>query len=250
MTLTPQRLNLPDNSIIAYHASAGKSPTVIFLGGFMSDMTGTKATTLEAHCRARGQAFVRFDYFGHGASSGQFRDGTIGRWRDDALRVIDDLTSGPLVLVGSSMGGWIALLAAIARPDRVRGFVGLAAAPDFTRELMLPTLTPGERDALQTKGFFEQPTAYGAEPYVITRALLEEGDRHLVLDRPVPVQCPVRLIHGDQDPDVPWELSVRLMGRLMSENVTLTVVKGGDHRLSTPSDLARICAAVDELSVD
>lgn len=248
MTLTPQRLSLPDHTIIAYHASAGKSPTVIFLGGFMSDMTGTKATTLEAHCRARGQAFVRFDYSGHGQSSGRLRDGTIGRWRADALAVIDQVTTGPLVLAGSSMGGWIALLAALARPDRVQGFIGLAAAPDFTEELMRPALTPRERQALETDGFFEQPSAYGAEPYVITRSLLEDGARHLVLDRPVALSCPVRLIHGEQDGDVPWALSVRLMGRLTAEDVTLTLVKGGDHRLSTPSDLKRMCAAVDELS--
>ncbi|MDA5192978.1 alpha/beta fold hydrolase [Govanella unica] len=253
MTLTPpsipQRLNLPDHSTLAYHALAGKSPTVVFLGGFMSDMTGTKAMALEAHCRGHGQAFVRFDYFGHGSSSGQFRDGTIGRWRDDALAVMDQLTRGPLVLVGSSMGGWIALLAAMARPERVVGLVGLAAAPDFTRDLMAPSFTAEERHALETKGFFEQPTAYGDAPYVITRALIEEAERHLILDHPVPVTCPVRLIHGDQDPDVPWQLSVRVIGRLMSEDVTLTLVKGGDHRLSTPADLARISAAVEELSV-
>lgn len=244
----PKRLTLSDGSYIAYHASPGKNPGVVFLGGFMSDMTGTKATALEAHCRATGRAFVRFDYLGHGASSGKFEDGTIGRWRDDALAVLDRVTDGPQILVGSSMGGWIALLAALARPERVVGLVGLAAAPDFTRDLMWPSFTPEERDALARDGFIRQPTEYGDEPYVITRKLLDEAERHLLLDRPVGITCPVRLIHGTADPDVPWDVSRRLLERLQSQDVTLTLVKDGDHRLSGPADLARLFAAVDELA--
>ncbi len=244
----PKRLTLSDGSYIAYHASPGKNPGVVFLGGFMSDMTGTKATALEAHCRATGRAFVRFDYLGHGASSGKFEDGTIGRWRDDALAVLDRVTHGPQILVGSSMGGWIALLAALARPERVVGLVGLAAAPDFTRDLMWPSFTPEERDALARDGFIRQPTEYGDEPYVITRKLLDEAERHLLLDRPVGITCPVRLIHGTADPDVPWDVSRRLLERLQSQDVTLTLVKDGDHRLSSPADLARLFAAVDELA--
>ncbi|RMF08878.1 MAG: alpha/beta hydrolase [Alphaproteobacteria bacterium] len=245
--MAPQALALEDGSVIAYHKIEGNSPGVIFLGGFMSDMTGTKATALEAHCRAHGRAFIRFDYQGHGQSSGRFRDGTIGRWRDDAIAVLDRLAEGPQVLVGSSMGGWIALLAALARPERVVGVVGIAAAPDFTRDLMWERYSEEQRSILQSEGFIEEPSEYSDEPYVITYRLIEEARDHILLDRPVAIHVPVRLLHGMQDADVPWQTALRLADRLESEDVTVTLVKNGDHRLSEPADIDRICAAVDDL---
>lgn len=247
-TATPTRLTLSDETSIAYHATAGNTPGVIFLGGFMSDMTGTKATALETHCRSVGRAFVRFDYSGHGASSGKFEQGTIGRWRAEAIAILDEVAAGPQILVGSSMGGWIALLVALARPERVAGLVTVAAAPDFTRDLMRPGFSAEERRLLDARGYIEQPSDYGDAPYIITRDLLVEAENHLLLDRPVPLDCPVRLIHGENDQDVPWQTSLRLLERLTSQDVTLTLVKGGDHRLSAPADIDRLCAAVDDLT--
>ncbi len=243
----PQELALEDGSIIAYHKDEGKTPGVIFLGGFMSDMTGTKATALEAHCRAHGRAFIRFDYRGHGQSSGEFRDGTIGGWRDDAVAVLDTVADGPQVLVGSSMGGWIALLTALVRPERVVGLIGIAAAPDFTRDLMWEGYSEDQQRTLETRGFIEEPSDYGDDPYVITYRLIEEGRDHILLDHPVPLTCPVRLLQGMQDPDVPWRTALRLADRLESEDVTVTLVKTGDHRLSEPADIGRLYAAVDDL---
>ncbi|HWK44809.1 MAG TPA: alpha/beta hydrolase [Stellaceae bacterium] len=223
-------------------------PGVAFLGGFNSDMTGTKATWLEAFCAARGQAFIRFDYQGHGQSSGRFEDGTIGMWTADALAVLDALTEGPQLLIGSSMGGWISLLVALARPTRVAGLIGIAAAPDFVDELMWPQMPEAERARLMTDGLIRVASAYDPTGYVLTRALIEDGRQHRLLDRPVPLNQPVRLFHGSADAEVPWQLSAKLLDRLTSRDVTLTLVKDGDHRLSTPSDLARIGAAVAELS--
>ena len=243
----PRTLHTADGNTIAYHKDEGKTPGVIFMGGFMSDMTGTKATALEAHCRAHGRAFIRFDYRGHGQSSGVFRDGTIGAWRDDALAVIDQLAEGRQVLVGSSMGGWIALLAALARPGRVAGLVGIAAAPDFTRDLMWENYSEQDRETLKRQGFIEEPSAYSDAPYVICRRLIEEGQDHILLDGPVKLGCPVRLLQGMQDNDVPWKTALRLADRLISDDVIVTLVKGGDHRLSTPADLERLFAAVDDL---
>jgi len=244
---TPRTLHLADGTTIAYHKDEGKAPGVIFLGGFMSDMTGTKATALQAHCRAHGRAFIRFDYQGHGQSSGVFRDGTIGAWRDDALAVIDELAEGPQILVGSSMGGWIALLAALARPDRVAGLVGIAAAPDFTRDLMWDSYSEADRETLKSQGFLEEPSEYSDEPYVISYRLIEEGYDHILLDGPVGLTCPVRLLQGMKDNDVPWETALRLADRLTSNDVVVQLVKGGDHRLSTPADLERLFRAVDDL---
>jgi pimeloyl-ACP methyl ester carboxylesterase len=231
---------------LAHARTAGMPPTVVFLTGFRSDMTGGKALFLEAHCRGAGRAFLRFDYRGHGASSGRFEDGTIGDWLDDTLSVIDRLTSGDLVLVGSSMGGWIALLAALARPERVKGLVGIAAAPDFTERLILPALGETERAALARDGLIVVPSAYG-EPTPITRRLLEEGRRHLLMGAPIPVHCPVHLLHGQRDPDVPWTTALDLAARLESDAVTVELVKDGDHRLSREEDLRRIAAALDRV---
>jgi pimeloyl-ACP methyl ester carboxylesterase len=242
-----------DGATIAYVATPGVGPGiacpgVVFLGGFMSDMTGTKAMALEAFCRARGQAFVRFDYFAHGASSGRFADATIGRWRDDVLCVLDRLTEGPQILVGSSIGGWLMLLAALARPEGIAALVGIAPAPDATEDLIWPQLTVDQRAAIQRDGQIAIPSAYDPNGYVITRRLIEEGRRHLVLRDKLAIACPVRLLHGMQDPDVPWQTSLRLAERLAGRDVTVTLVPAGDHRLSTPADLALLYDAVAALS--
>lgn len=231
---------------LAYHSTRGKTPGVIFLGGFRSDMTGTKATALEQACAKNGRAFVRFDYFGHGQSTGNFTDGTIGRWREDAIAVLDDLSAGPQVLVGSSMGGWLMLLAALARPARVAGLVGIAAAPDFTEELMWNTFDPPIRETLETTGVYLEPSPYDPEPTPITMRLIEDGRAHLVLPHPIPFTGPVRLVHGMDDPDVPWQQAVRTAEALTSDDVVLTLIKGGDHRLSEPDQIDQIIAAVEE----
>jgi len=243
----PQFLDAGPGVSIAYHRFAGKSPGVVFLGGFMSDMTGTKALALEAFCRARGQAFLRFDYQGHGASSGRFEDGTIGSWADDALAAVGRLTDGPQILVGSSMGGWIALLTALKLAPRIAGLVGIAAAPDFTEDLMWAVFPAEKREALQRNGVVYEPSQYGEKPYGITYELIRDGRRHLLLRDPLRLRCPVRLLHGMLDPDVPWQRSLRLADKLESANVRVTLVKDGDHRLSRDQDLALLCRTVEEL---
>jgi pimeloyl-ACP methyl ester carboxylesterase len=230
------RLDRGNGVELAWAREEGRGPTVVFLAGFRSDMTGEKASALAAFCAARGQAMLRFDYSGHGASGGRFEDGTIGRWTEDALMMIDRQTSGKLLFVGSSMGGWIALLAALARPDRIAGLIGIAAAPDFTEALMWRAMDPGQRATLMRDGVLQVPSLYG-EPYPITRALIEEGRNHLLLGRTVGLDCPVRLLHGQRDPDVPWETSLRLAERLDGTDVQVILVKDGDHRLSRPRDL-------------
>ena len=210
-------------------------------------MTGTKAVFLESHCRKRGQAFIRFDYFGHGASSGRFSEGTIGRWREDALTVIDRLTEGPQILVGSSMGGWIMLLAALARPERIHALVGIAAAPDFTADLLPRRLSETQRRALDEAGRVVLPSTYDPAGYLYTKALVEDGNRNLVLRGPIPLDCPVRLLHGWADESVPWQQSLKLAERLASSDVVLALVKDGDHRLSRDADLARLARVLDGL---
>lgn len=234
---------------LAWSKLAGRAPTVVFLPGFLSDMTGLKGTELGGFCAARGQALLRFDYSGHGQSGGRFEDGTIGGWLEDTLAIIDRVSEGPLVLVGSSMGGWIALLAAIARPERIAGLVGIAAAPDFTERLMWQAMTFEERARLMTHDVIHGPSEYG-NPYPITRALIEDGRRHLLLDEPIPISCPIRLLHGQRDRDVPWELALLTADKLASPGVHVTLVKDGDHRLSRPQDLAllrrTLAALLDE----
>lgn len=236
-----------EGATIAYHAMPGKRPGVVFLTGFKSDMTGGKATRLAEFCRDRGQAYVRFDYFGHGASSGAFADGTIGRWADDAVFVLDRLTEGPQVLVGSSMGGWVMLLAALRRPERVSGLVGIAAAPDFTEDLVWDAFTPARREAMRLAGYVDLPDEYGGEPHRYTLGLVEEGRNHLLMRAPIDIRCPVRLIHGMSDPDVPWRTALALSDRLVSGDVEVTLVKAGNHRLSEPGDLDRMCRVVEAL---
>ena len=199
-----------------------------------------------AFCAASGQACLRFDYSGHGVSGGRFEDGTIGRWAADAMAAIDALSAGPVLLVGSSMGGWIALLAALARPERVAGVVGIAAAPDFTEALIWAALDVRHRESLVRHGSVTLPSTYG-EPMTLTRALIEDGRRHLLLDRPIPLACPARLLHGQRDADVPWETALRLAGRITGADVQVTLVKDGDHRLSRPADLALLRDVVGRL---
>lgn len=244
----PRTLTTEDGETIAYHHHAGRGPGVLFCGGFMSDMTGTKAMALEAFARDRGQAFTRFDYRGHGQSSGAFRDGTIGRWKSDALAVLDRVIDGPVIVVGSSMGGWIALLLALARPDRIAGLVGVAAAPDFTEDLMWAEFEEDVRQKLMSERVYLEPSDYSDEPYTITMDLIEEGRDHLIMRGPIPIRAPVRLLHGMRDSDVPHRLSVLLAERLETENVEVRLVKDGDHRLSTERDLALLTGAVSDLS--
>jgi len=236
-----------DGDTIAYHRLAGRPPGIVFLGGFRSDMTGTKAVFLEALARRRGQAFLRFDHFGHGQSSGRFEDATISRWAQDSIRVLDRLTEGPQLLIGSSMGGWLMLLAARARPARIHALIGIAPAPDFTSDLMWPRFSEEQRAAVMRDGILHLPSQYG-DPAPITRALIEDGKRNNLLDASIDVTCPVRLLHGMQDPDVPWQHSLRLVEALRSPDVRLTLVKDGDHRLSRDDDLALLARTVADLS--
>jgi pimeloyl-ACP methyl ester carboxylesterase len=245
--LLPSSLTREDGATIAYRRQPGRGPGVVFLGGFLSDMTGTKATALDAYCAARDQAFLRFDYFGHGRSSGDFAEATIGRWKDDALAVLDNLTEGPQVLVGSSLGGWIMLLLALARPGRVRALVGIATAADATEDLMWKEFPEDVRLLIEREGSARMPSAYGEQGYLITWKLIEEGRRHLVMRAPIPVCCPVRLLHGMNDAEVPWRRSLDLAGRLASPDVQVTLVKDGDHRLSRAQDLALVMRTLETL---
>ncbi len=237
---------------LAYHRLAGAAdqPGVMFLGGYRSDMQGSKALALEAHCRDSGQAFLRFDYSGHGDSEGAFTDGTISRWLADAVDVFDRLTTGPQILIGSSMGGWIAMLLALARPERVQGLIGIAAAPDFTEDLMWARFSEAERERLMREGVLYQETPYDPEPYAITRALIEDGRRHLLLRGPIAIDAPVHLLQGMQDADVPWRHVLRITEALVRDDVTVTLFKSGDHRLSEPARIRSIRAALVDLTKD
>jgi pimeloyl-ACP methyl ester carboxylesterase len=219
---------------------------VVWLGGFRSDMTGTKAEALAEWAADAGRGYLRFDYFGHGQSSGDFQAGTISRWREDALAVIDELTEGPLILVGSSMGGWISCLVALVRPDRMAALALIAPAPDFTEKLMGPNLPPEARAALAADGVWLQPSAYG-DPTPITQALIEDGDRWSILPGPVPIEVPVRILQGGDDPDVPWRHALELAQSLKGDDVVFSLIKDGDHRLSRPQNIARMVAMVAEL---
>ncbi|HYE44122.1 MAG TPA: alpha/beta hydrolase [Caulobacteraceae bacterium] len=223
----------------------GDGPTVVWLGGFKSDMMGGKAQALADAAAANGWRFLRFDYSAHGESSGRWEDATIGQWRADALAAVDQLTEGPLVLVGSSMGGWLACLTAIDRPQRVAAMVLVAPAVDFTEALMRPNIPPeGLRD-LELNGVWLEPSEYD-EPLPITRRLLDEGRDHLILGGPVPIACPVRILQGQDDEPVPWRHALKLADALASRDVVFTLVKGGDHRLSSPADLERLVRTVEE----
>jgi pimeloyl-ACP methyl ester carboxylesterase len=247
--MTTESFTSPEGRRLAFRrtpASAG-GVTFVWLCGFKSDMTGGKALALEAWARAAGHGALLFDYSGHGQSGGKFEDGTISAWREDALAAIDAQTEGPLVLVGSSMGGWMALLAAMARPGRVKALVLIAPAPDFIEKLMWPEFTPQQQAEIMGEGFILRPSAYG-EPYAITRALIEDGRQWSILDKDIPFAGPVRILQGMQDADVPWGHALALTTALTAEDLVLTLIKDGDHRLSRDEDIARLLAACGEVA--
>jgi len=246
MTEETGRLTRADGVELAWKRQVGQGPTMVFLPGFKSDMEGSKAVFLASWAEACGQAMLRLDYSGHGVSGGRFEDGTIGLWTQDALSVIDAMTEGPLLLVGSSMGGWIGLNIALARPARVIAYVGIAAAPDFTETLIWNTMPEAARAELMETGVVYAPSDYGA-PMPITRALIEDGRQHLLMGAEIPLSCPVRLLQGQRDGDVPWETAVALADRIAGEDVQVTLIKDGDHRLSRPADLALLLDVVEAL---
>src|SRR4051794_16688795 len=228
---------------IAYRLRQGSSPTLLFLPGYASDMGGTKALALDAFAERSDLSMLRLDYSGTGSSSGRFEDGTLALWLEECLAAIDRLTEGPIIVIGSSMGGWIALHLALLRPERVRALVGIAAAPDFTHW----GFSEDQKAALQHQPRIEEPNPYGPEPRVFTREFFESGERLRLLDEEVAVDCPVRLLHGDMDKEVPLEIGFRLMRRLRSSDVQLRVLKGGGHRLSEPHEIRAILNTVQAL---
>ena len=242
-------LQRPDGATIAYEHLPGSGPGILFLSGFNSNMQGDKALFLDAWCRQRNRQYTRLDYQGHGQSSGAFEEGTIGCWIDDALAVLDEVTQGPQLLVGSSMGGWIMLQLALARSERIIGLVGIAPAPDFTRALADSGLSPEQMLQLELSGFCDIENCYDdGEPYRISGELLLEGNRHCLLDaESIAINLPVRLLHGQCDEDVPWQRSLQLAEKLVSSDVEIQLVKDGDHRLSRPSDLARLGRTLEVL---
>ena len=238
-------LTRPDGETLAVERVEGAGPTVLWLGGFRSDMQGTKAVVLDAAARERGWAYVRYDHFAHGESSGDWRKATIGRWREDAIALVDSL-EGPVIPVGSSMGGWIALLLALARPERMAGLVLVNPAQDFTERLMWPGLADHERQAILREGeatIVEE----GLGPWILTRAMIEEARDWLLLDAAVPIAASTRILQGRADAVVPWRHAVALVERMTGGDVTLDLIEGGDHRLSTPADLDRLVAAVEAM---
>jgi len=254
-TLPPKMLTRGNGATIAYHFTPGKDVTkpigVVFMGGFRSDMNGAKALALESWCQAEGRAYLRFDYTGHGQSSGDFVDGCIGDWMIDALDAFDQLSAGPQVLVGSSMGGWIALLIARERAERVKGLVGLAAAPDFTEDLIWDKMSVAHRAELVQHGQWLEPNDYDPlDPTVITQKLIEDGRNHLILREPLNIKAPVRLIHGMKDVEVPWATALNIQAALIGDDVEIQFVKTGDHRLSEIQDLRRMERTVNALLMD
>lgn len=235
------------NGRIAFRRVGGAGPVVVWLGGFRSDMSGTKAEALAEWASASGRAYLRFDYSGHGASEGRFEDGTISAWLADALAAIGQLTEGPIILVGSSMGGWIAALAARRLKERLAGIVFIAPAPDFTEALVWDRMTGPERDAVLRDGRLVEHSPYSDEPTIITRALIEDGRKHLILGGPIGIESPVRILQGMADPDVPWRHALKFAERLATDDLEMTLIKSGDHRLSKPHEIARIMDAVASL---
>lgn len=239
----PAFLARPDGLRLAYRHSNGAGPTLIFLPGYMSDMEGGKAVALHDWALAQERAMLRLDYAGNGASDGRFADGTLTSWRDDVLLAMDALTQGPVILVGSSMGGWLALLVALARPDRVAGVVGIAAAPDFTEW----GFTDADKALLATEGRIEEPTPYSDASYVTTLGFWQSGQQLRLLTGEIAIDCPVRLLHGQADPDVPWEIALQTAARLRSSDVQTLLIKDGDHRLSRAQDIALLIRTVASL---
>jgi pimeloyl-ACP methyl ester carboxylesterase len=242
-------LTRSNGTTIAYRRLNGIEPGIVFIHGLRSDMNGAKALALEAHCRSQGRSFLCFDLSGHGASSGRFEDFGIGDWRDDAVEAIDRLTAGPQILVGSSLGGGLMLLAALARPRRAAALMGVAAAPDFTEDLMIRGFDAEQRRQLAEQGRVTVADCTGGEPYVISRTLIEQGRGNLLLRGEIAIDCPIVLIQGQRDADVPWQTAVQLAERLRSPDVAVTLIKSGGHRLSEPGELRILLAALDGLLV-
>lgn len=244
----------PDQRMIAVRQRDGAAPGLFWMGGFKSDMKGTKAEALDQWAAAQGRACTRYDYSGHGESGGQFADGTIGRWLEESLAVFTEFCRGPQIVIGSSMGGWLALLLARElrkldaekRGAEIKGIVLIAPAPDFTETLMWERFTPEIKKEIEEKGFWQRPSEYSDEPYPITRKLIEDGREHLLLGGLIETGCPVRILQGVKDEDVPWQHATELVSRLARDDVILTLVKDGDHRLSRPEDIERLIAAVAE----
>lgn len=243
-----QDFQSPQGRQLAYrYAPPSTDLTYVWLSGFKSDMTGTKVTVLEGWAKQQGHGFLAFDYSGHGVSGGRFEDGTVSAWREDALAAIETLTKGRLVLVGSSMGGWMALLAALALKSRVAGMVLIAPAPDFTQKLMWPEFSPAQQTEITEQGQTLRPSDYG-DPYPITRALIEDGRQWALLDSTIDLVCPIRILQGQQDPDVPWQHAFKLVDALISTDLVFTLIKDGDHRLSRDQDIERLVATCEELA--
>ena len=247
--MTTSYFTTPGGNRLAFRRRAASTGqlTFVWMCGFKSDMTGSKVMRVEDWAARTGHGFLAFDYSGHGQSDGAFEDGTVSQWRADALAAIDTQTEGPIVLVGSSMGGWMALLAALARPDRVKGLVLIAPAPDFTEKLMWPEFSAAAQAEIMQQGFTLRPSDYD-EPYTITRALIEDGRQWQILDAPVAFDGPVRILQGMQDPDVPWPHALEINERLTSADIVLTLIKDGDHRLSRDQDVARLLAACGDVA--
>ncbi|MGY8997197.1 MAG: alpha/beta hydrolase [Alphaproteobacteria bacterium] len=241
---TPQWLDRDGGHRLAYHKSPGQSPGIVFLGGYASDMTGTKAMFLDQWCREKGRSYLRFDYQGHGQSSGTFEEGTIGRWTADALAALDALTEAPQILIGSSMGGWIMMNLALKRPDRVAGLVGIAAAPDFSQNIWWG-LSSSDQGRLMADG--KLTIQEGESTYTVTRDFVQDGRNHLVMRTPIDINCSVRLLQGMRDDAVPWPTAHQIAERITSEDVVVTLIGDGDHRLSRDEDLARLGTTLDEL---
>ncbi|MEQ8301212.1 MAG: alpha/beta fold hydrolase [Hyphomonas sp.] len=247
--MTTTYFTTPGGNRLAFrrHAASSGQITFVWMCGFKSDMTGSKVMRLEDWANHTGHGFLAFDYSGHGQSDGAFEDGTVSQWRADALAAIDSQTDGPLIVVGSSMGGWMALLTTLARPDRVKGLVLIAPAPDFTEKLMWPEFSAETQADIMDKGFTLRPSDYD-EPYVITRALIEDGRQWQILDKPIAFDGPVRILQGMQDSDVPWTHAARLVDAMTADDLTITLIKDGDHRLSREQDIARLLATCDEVA--
>ena len=235
------------NGRIAYRRREGAGPGVVWLGGFRSDMLGTKAEFLDQWAQKNKRAFLRFDYSGHGESDGVFEEGCIGEWASDAIAAFDELTDGPQILIGSSMGAWIATLLAKARPERLSAIIFIAPAPDFTEKLMWPSFSEAQRKTILETGRLEEPSGYADEPEVYTLKLIEDGRNQQVMTGPVPITCPVRILQGMKDDAVPWRHAMDFAALLESRDVDITLTKEGDHRLSTPPDLDRLVRVLDEL---
>ncbi len=247
--MKPDFLSLPDRRL-AYQRLIGdpNGPGIVFLGGYASDMSGTKASFLAERCADEDLSFLRFDYRGHGCSSGDFNSCVLGDWLEDACAAFDQLTQGKQILIGSSMGGWLALLLARARPERIKAMIGIAAAPDFTEELVWKNLTEEQKAQLERDGFIPDETSPPDQPFVMTRRLIEEARQHLLLGAEIKLDCPLHLLQGLNDEEVPWRYALRILERVSGSDARVTLIKDGDHRLSRPKDLALLWNAVREFA--